>query len=147
MYVEPAGFILFPLAIWLLWRASKVARFRLNEVALNKEALRLVKKSELLYDERNMELKKFVSDARKKIYKASLLILISYVIMFCALFFTIKTPCINGSSPMWHVALAVLAPYLFVFATQCIIPLMDLLHLDIAADERKRAQSQLSSDD
>src|SRR3989344_9506308 len=92
MYVAPVGFILFPLSIWLLWQASKTARFNLNQIILDKESRRLKRKSDLGFDKNGTELEDFFSDARKKIYKAGLFILASFVAMFCGFFFGFKTP-------------------------------------------------------
>ena len=129
MYITPVGFILFPLAIWLLWQASKTARFNLNQIILDKESRRLKRKSDLNISDDDLELENFFSNSRKKVYKAGLFILASFIVMFCAFFFTVKTPISNEYSPAWLVALFVWIFFTYAVVFQFIIPLLDLKQL------------------
>jgi hypothetical protein len=126
MYVTPVGFLLFPLAIWLLWQASKIATYRLTYKDLHMIHGDL-KRRDAFYggDEAN----KFLLGRKKIIYRGGLFILASLITFFCFVFFTIKTPDSNYRSPAWAVASLVFVYYGTAIVGQFVLPLLDLKQL------------------
>lgn len=128
MCVTPVGFILFPLAICLLWQASRIARYNMHYIELNAVYSGLKRKDAFYAD--CDDAKKFLLGRKKIIYRSGLFILASLITFFCFAFFTIKTPNSSYNSPAWVVALFVLVYYGSAISFQFMIPLLDLKRLE-----------------
>lgn len=128
MVITPLGFILMPLAIWLLWKASKVERYDLNKISLYEKYSRLKRMRDFTGD--STDLNDFFKDMKGRIKYSGILIFFSATIFFCFIYFTIKTPDSDYHSSAWAVIFFVFIYYMQAIVLQFVMPLLDLKTLE-----------------